>query len=205
MGKKKKKNNGYYGCSVIKSKDKKSKKKDKKSKDINLMSNKASIDRKDVKTARKIVLSPVKVPDSFTDVRRACNHALKLITPAEYKSMTPSYAAYTPMLDWAISMYGEDNVAVCSGCYDVVVKYDKVNSEDVMKAITTLHLAANKVLSMKRLKNDEIKDLTKLRDNMDKWVEVAEEITHLDDVSSAYAEKAHDGQSLNSVGNNYVM
>lgn len=204
MGKKKKKNS-YYGHTEAKSKNKKSKKKDKKSKDIKLMSNKASLDRKDVKTARKIVLSPVKVPDSFTEVRRACNHALKLITPAAYKEMTPSYATFTPMLDWAIAMLGEDNVAVCSGCYDVVPNFDKINKDDVMKAVTTLHLAANKVLSMKRLKNDEIKDLAKMRDNLDKWHEIAEDIIHLDDISSAYMEKARDGQSLNSVGNNYVM
>ena len=87
----KKKGFVYYNS---KAKDKKKKKNKKKEYDIpKFKMVQPSLGRKDAKIAKKIVLAPVDVPKAFLKVRRKCNHAGKLITAAEFKEMTPAYAA----------------------------------------------------------------------------------------------------------------
>lgn len=211
MGKKKKKNSNYFGYTTYKSDKKKKKKNKDKDRDIGFKANRASIDRKEAKTARKIVLAPVKVPDAFADVRKSCNHAGKSMSVAEYKAMTPSYTAYTPMLDRALAQYGEDSLSVCAGCFDVIPKYDLIAAEEVLDAMTVLYLAANKVLMLKRLNGDEIKEITKLRESLKGWREIAEEIRGLDELIKAYG--VSDGKisgkkretNLNSAGDTFVM
>lgn len=130
---------------------------------------KPSLSKKEAKEAKKIVLEPVEVPKDFKKTRTRCNHAGSLITPTEFKEMTPAYAAFTPMLDAAVESYGEDHVMVCKSCYDVLVDPGKVSVEGLKESILLMYLSVNTILSRKRLDKDEIKELTKLRDGLGDW------------------------------------
>ena len=207
MGKKKKDKGYKYFNAQGKKKSKKSKKG---SSGPKLKVVRPTVDRKDIKRARKIILAPVEIPKEFTEVRRKCNHADKLITPAEFRAMTPSYSAFTPMLDFACRVYGEDNVYVCKCCYDVIVKPELITVDDVDNAILTLYMAANKAVSLRRMKDDEVKAINKIKNALADWNDVADELQHVDDSMFAADQPNQDRTgglptNLNKVGNEVVL
>ena len=201
----KKKGFVYYNS---KAKDKKKKKNKKKEYDIpKFKMVQPSLGRKDAKIAKKIVLAPVDVPKAFLKVRRKCNHAGKLITVAEFKEMTPAYAAYTPMLDSMIMKYGEENVMVCKSCYDVIVEQSKIDAGDVDDAIMSLYAAANKVVSMHRMKDDEVEAIAKIKEGLTEWAEVSDLIYKIDaeQAARAAATESRNSANLNNVGNDVTV
>lgn len=184
MGKKKNKKNKYYtelGYGSKKKESKKSKKKDVYYEAPKLKSVKPSLEKKDIKEQRKIILAPVEIPKEFKKNRCKCNHAGDLMTVAEFKAMTPSYGAYTPMLDTAIQLFGEDNLAICASCYDVLINPGKVGTVELQQAIAMMYLTANVVLSRYRLKDDEIKKISKLREELCDWDQVKARLERLED------------------------
>ena len=218
MGKKKKKNSKdpfeFYNSrrqndSRKKDKDKKDKKRDKDVQlaNIRLKSVHMSLDKDDIKDAAKVIRTPVEVPKKFTNVREKCNHAGDTITPAEYRAMTPSYAVYTPMLDPLCNWFGEDAVAVCEGCYDVLVDFTKVKASDVEGAICILYAAANKAISMKRMKKDALKASIKMKEGLLDWEEIVHIVSKIDEAvgESAAASRAAKGPNLNDVGNSPIV
>lgn len=146
-----------------------------------LKSVKPSLEKKEAKENKRIVLAPVDIPAKFIKNRRKCNHAGDLLTPTQFKALTPNYAAYTPMLEKAIAEFGEENVMVCKSCYDVLVNTTKFDSGDIATAITTLYAAANAVVSHQRMKTDEIKAVAKLRDALADWHTVLSTYTELEE------------------------
>lgn len=188
------------------SKSKKSKK-SKKNSGPKLKVVRPTIDHKDMKRARKIILAPVDIPKEFTKIREKCNHADKLITPQEFRNMTPAYSAYTPMLDAACRIYGEENVHVCKSCYDVLVNPDLISVEEVDQAVLTMYMAANKVLSMRRMKADEVKAINKIKTALADWNDVADELEHIEDNMEASPVNKNSGipANLNAVGNSPVI
>lgn len=141
---------------------------------------KATLDKDDAKQLKKIVVKPIDIDPKFSKKRAQCNHAVsEEMTPEQFKAMTPNYAAFTPMLDAAIDTFGEKNVGVCPRCFDVMVAAEQIDSDMMKTSIVTLYAAANMVLSHKRLKDDEIKDISKLKDALGKWnkvIDLMEEI-----------------------------
>jgi len=135
---------------------------------------KLTLDKKDVKENRKIVMSPVDIPDKFAKNRAKCNHAGQMMSVDDYKSLTPNYAAYTPMLDWAVKKYGANHVHVCRSCFDVVVDRDVVDSDNVIDALTTLYVAVNVAVSNKRMKDDEVKSFNKMKGQLDDFRQLIE-------------------------------
>lgn len=206
MGKKK-------GYKYFNSKKDDKKKKRKKSKDFDVpkfKTVKSTIDRKDAKRAKKIILAPVDIPKEFTKIRSKCNHADKLITPAEFRDMTPAYSAYTPMLDRVIAMYGEEHVHICKDCYDVLVDPDAIHEDAIEEAMVTLYLAANKAVSLRRMKDDEVKAISKLKDDLTDWADVADHVSRADaDYASrkgfSSADRGGAKIDLNNVGNDATV
>ena len=138
-----KKNKYFYSKS-----DKKSKKKGKKVKGYEapkLKTVKPTLDKADAKKSKKILLAPVEIPKEFIKNRTKCNHAGNMISVAEFKAMTPTYAAYTPMLDTIVELFGEENCSICKSCFDVLVGKDQISVSDVLGSINTLSAAANMV------------------------------------------------------------
>lgn len=174
MGKKKK-----YNRAVFEYSSKKAKKKGKKNGKQHYRTEsyeaprfrdvKPTLDKAEVKSNRKTVLEPVEVPKSFLKARRKCNHAGRTISVAEYKELTPNYAAYTPMLDEAVAAYGLENVAVCKDCYDVLVSTAVVTANDVKRAMITLYAAANIAVSNNRMKKDEVKEINGAKDMIQQY------------------------------------
>lgn len=214
MGKKKKMLLKYYSSGKSHDDDRdrkgKDKKKDNKKSSSNIPGLKIvhlSVGKKDAKEARKIVMTPVEVPKKFTHIRNDCNHAGSLITPAQFRALTPNYGVYTPMLDLVCGKYGEDNVRICEVCYDVLVNYKQVTGNDVMDAIATLYVGANKVVSMRRMKDDEIKDISKLKNELDDWGEIVDLIEKIDEAVSDQTDRPNGGSGtrLNDVGNMPVI
>ena len=200
MSKKKKKDKAYKYFGSSKKKDDKKKKKSNKGSAPKFKTIKPTLDRKEIKQARKIVLAPVDIPKQFTKVREKCNHADKLITPAEFRAMTPAYSAYTPMLDLACDAYGDDAVFVCKSCYDVLVDRSKIDATDVTNAALVLYLAANKAVSLHRMKDDEVKAIAKLKSALAEWGDVADLIDKVDQEQPA-VKQTNQSVDLNSVGN----
>lgn len=128
-----------------------------------------SLSGREAKLSTKSVLAPVEVPKEFRKNRLRCNHAGALISPAEFKAMTPAYAAFTPLLDAAIETYGEDNVAICRSCYDVLVNTGDITSTGMRDSVLRLYLSANLILAHKRMTKDEIKELAGMRDGLTDW------------------------------------
>lgn len=197
------KNNGkmkFYTSNYKNSKKKKKDKKDK-SRKLNLKTVHMSLDKKDIKAAYKIVTAPVDVPKKFVSIRDDCNHAGDIMTVETYKSMVPNYSVYTPMLDPVIERFGEDSVAICSGCFDVLVNYDAITSDDIKAAMTVLYVSANKVLSMRRLKKNDQEDLVKLKNRLSDWVEVMAAMDQIDAAAPKSENKSQSQVNLNDVGN----
>lgn len=125
---------------------------------------KETLSKKDAKANKKVVLSPVDVPKEFRKNRQRCNHAGSTISVAEYQNMTAAHAAYTPALERVTAMFGAENTSVCKSCYDVVVKRSCIDPSKVYDAITYLYAAVNVALANRKLKDDEVKELAKLKD-----------------------------------------
>lgn len=170
--KKNKKKNHYYGDNyTFGKKGKKSGKKGKKSvyKEPELKSVKPSLEKKEAKQNKKLLLEPVNVPEKFMKNRAHCNHAADIISVAKFKSMTPTHAAFTPMVDPMVEAFGEDNVAICKSCYDVLVDCSNITTSDLQRAVCMLYAAANAVVSHKRMKSDEIKEIAKVKESLGDW------------------------------------
>lgn len=200
--KKKNKNKKYYEYEFGAKKDKKSKKSKKSAYgEPELKRVKPSLDKKEAKESKKILQQPVEVPKEFKKNRFKCNHAGTVITAAEFKAMTPTYAAYTPMLDTMIEVFGEENVGVCKSCYDVLVGTDCIRTADIDKAVAILYAAANTVVSHKRFKTDEIKEIAKVKDSLADWSGIAEQFNKLEEkgaFAGASESKASGSKELTS-------
>lgn len=159
----KKKKNSYYGKPTFKTV-------------------KPSLSKKEAKESKKILLAPVDIPKDFMKNRAKCNHAGDVISVAEFKAMTPNYGAFTPMLDQMIKTYGEENLAICKGCYDVVVKASLMSTEAMEDAIATLYAAANTILSRKRMKNSKnIEKISKIKNDLADWNDLVDRMGKLED------------------------
>lgn len=207
---KKSKKNSYY--SMFESK--KTKKKGKKTKAYEapkLKSVKPSLDKDDAKKSKKILLAPVEIPKEFTKNRIKCNHAGDVISVAEFKAMTPTYAAYTPMLDSIVAMFGEENCFVCKRCFDILVGKDQISVSDVIGSINTLYAAANVVVANKRMKDDEIKDIAKVKNDLEDWMKIADLLGEITEKSSPVVDVDAPTTSTGAAGidisalNNYTL
>ena len=159
----KKKKNSYYGKPAFKTV-------------------KPSLSKKEAKESKKILLAPVDIPKDFMKNRAKCNHAGDLISVADFKAMTPNYGAFTPMLDQMIKTFGEENLAICKGCYDVVVKASLMSTEKMENAIATLYAAANTILSRKRMKNSKnIEKISKIKNDLADWNDLVDRMGKLED------------------------
>lgn len=206
MGKHKKKQKKYFSEYY---RSKKKNKKNKKGKSVNgsfgggkkkarLKTVQPTLDRKEAKESRKIVLSPVDVPKKFKKNRDKCNHVGELLSVEAFKRMTPSYSAYTPALDRMVAKYGEEHVSVCGKCYDVVVDRSEVSVEDVQDAVLTLYAACNVAVSNTRLKKDEVKKISDLKDVFGDYQEV---IDLLDKIERHAVADEDEGSSAGVTGN----
>ena len=143
---------------------------------------KPSLSKKEAKESKKILLAPVDIPKDFMKNRAKCNHAGDLISVADFKAMTPNYGAFTPMLDQMIKTFGEENLVICKGCYDVVVKASLMSTEKMEDAIATLYAAANTILSRKRMKNSKnIEKISKIKNDLADWNDLVDRMGKLED------------------------
>lgn len=159
---------------------------------------KPTLSKKDAKTNKKVVLSPVEVPKEFRKNRLKCNHAARMITPEQYRAMTSTYAAYTPALERVVEKFGEEHVHVCKDCYDVLVDRNLVTSEDVYDAMTLLYVACNVAVANKRMKDDEVKAISKLKEVLDDFRPVLDILEKIEEEGSEAATAVDDTASLNS-------
>lgn len=202
-----KKNKSYFKSSKKKS-GKKSKKSDGWKKNgkyydkPKLKSVRPTLDKKEVKKNKKTVLNPVEVPKDFRKNRLKCNHAGRIMSVSEYRNMTPTYAAYTPALERMVQLYGEENCCICRDCYDVLVKRREVTKDAVNDALTTLYAACNVAVANKRLKDDEVKEIAKLKGIIDDFRPVLDIIDQVEDIPAQEddgdgADASADPSSLN--------
>lgn len=158
---------------------------------------KPTLDKKDAKKNKKMLLAPVEIPKEFIKSRVKCNHADGLMTVKEFKAMTPTYAAFTPMLDTMTAVFGADDLRICKRCYDVIVKPELFDSSDVRHAIAVLYATANVVVSHKRMKDDEVKSINKVKMDLNDWSTIANRYRELEE-SGALATQETDAASLSS-------
>lgn len=176
MGKKRKYESFKYIQEDARSKKKKKSKYDQ----PKLKTLSSSLDKKERKECYSILNIPIEVPKKFTKIRNKCNHVNRMITVAEYKAITPFYAVFTPMLDAMVAKYGEENIRVCSSCFDVLVSPNLVKGEDLRNAVSSLYSAANTLMITTRVKKGEIRDLNELKSSLSDWNEVIAQISELE-------------------------
>ena len=168
---------GYgYGYQPRKDKDKKKKKKDKeKGKNKpSIKSVRPSLSSKDGKKNRKIVMRPIEVDKEFTKRRLRCNHADGIMTLDEFKSMSMTAPAFTPMMERVKGLYGPEHVHICARCMDVLVDADQISADAAVDALTTLYATVNSVVARTRLKEDEIKEINRLKDVVSDFIPVVD-------------------------------
>lgn len=187
--KSKKKNKYFYTSKDIKKKNKKGKK-IKGYEAPKLKSVKPTLDKSDAKKNKKILLAPVEIPKEFIKNRAKCNHAGQVISVAEFKAMTPTYAAYTPMLDTIVELFGEENCSICKSCFDVLIDKKQISVSDVLGSINTLYAAANMVVANKRMKDDEVKDIAKIKNDLEDWLKVADLLAEIKENESPVVDAA---------------
>lgn len=202
MGKKnrKSKQKKYYGYDL--SGGRKKAKKSKGSKTVGykapkLGNLKPTLDKKEAKENRRIVMSPVDVPKEFRKNRDKCNHAGGMITVPEFKQLTPSYAAYTPALERLSETFGADKVAICRQCYDALVQRDCIDTEKVNEALAVLYAACNVAVSNKRMKGDEVKKINKLKQVLDDFQSVLDVLAKIAEDAEAATTMPGNGGNLN--------
>lgn len=177
MSKKRKGKKSYYSYEAEpKKSEKKNKSKTIRAKESNpkYKKIKLSITDKDISTNQKIIHAPVEVPKDFTKIRQRCNHILKgkddYLTVEKYKTTTPAYGAYTPMLDTIAGTFGEQNVHVCPYCFEVLVDPDIIDVDTCENAVAVLYAMANTLVNNKdRKKKDEIEEINKIKDRLGVW------------------------------------
>ena len=124
---------------------------------------KGTIGSKEIKQQSKILLRQPEIDKEYLKTQAKCNHSGSTISVAEFKSMTPIYAAYAPLLDAAVRKFGEDHVCMCKRCYDILVERSMITKAAVEEAAVTLYVAANTVTANMRLEKKEVKKYGKLR------------------------------------------
>lgn len=135
---------------------------------------KLSITDKDININRKIIHAPVEVPKDFIKIRQRCNHILKdkdeYMTVEKYKTTTPAYGAYTPMLDTIVATFGEENVHVCPYCFEVMVDPNIIGIDTCENAVAVLYAMATTLVNNKtRKKKDEIEEINKIKERLGIW------------------------------------
>lgn len=214
MSKKKKNKKSFYEANFgsKKSKDSKKSKKNKGYYDEpKFKTVKPSLEKSESKENKKILLAPIEIPGKFTKNRNKCNHARDLISVEQFREMTPTHDAFTPMLDAAIAVFGEENVSICKDCYDVVVGPECVSLDKIKEAVATLYAAANIVVSHKRMKTDEIKDVAKVKNGLGDWNDIISLFAELDEegrlvpTTNEAALGDSDVSKLNRVGGVFVQ
>lgn len=134
--------------------------------------NKGSLSKKEMKENRKIAMAPYKIPEELLDNRMKCNHADGTLSVAEFLDMPNP--AISPMLEAAVTIFGEEHVRVCAACYDVLVDPDCITVDHVKTAVTTLYAAANMVLSKKRMSKGDIKAIAKDKERLKHFGKIVE-------------------------------
>lgn len=96
---------------------------------------------------------------------------------------------------------------VCKSCYDVIVEQSKIDAGDVDDAIMSLYAAANKVVSMHRMKDDEVEAIAKIKEGLTEWAEVSDLIYKIDaeQAARAAATESRNSANLNNVGNDVTV
>lgn len=130
----------------------------------------SSLSKKERGICSKLILKPVKIPEKIADVREHCNHlGSELLTPAQYKEMTPLYMHYTPMLTRLCDVYGDNNVGVCPYCFDAVVKPSAIDMRELSDAIAALYGLASSLVTTQNMGNKEMREISELKDSLSKW------------------------------------
>lgn len=164
MGKKNKNKALHYFSSGSSHKSKK----DKKNKAPKTHDIKPSLSKKDGKNMAKMASKPIDVPEKFVNKRLGCNHADGTMSVSEAKSRFPSISAFTPFLEDAIEVFGEENVRICERCLDVLVKKDQITADDVKRSRVILYAGMNRAVSAVSLSKDEIKKINETKDKLSK-------------------------------------
>ena len=159
-----------------------------------------TLSKKDGKANRKELEKPLKIDKEFLKRRYKCNHADGTMTVEDYRTKYPGKAdAYTPMLQTMIDVFGEENLAICGRCFEVMVNRDQVTTEDVKASIATLYAAAGIVVANVRMKDDEVKAINKSKEALDEVRPIIDWMDELAEKGSRNA-GAGDAEDLNNVG-----
>ena len=195
MSKKKKKNKDYYG--YLKGKKGKSNKKSMKKASRKFKTLQPTLSKKDGKANRKLICKPVKIDKDFLKSRAKCNHADGTLDIQEFKAMSPTATAYTPMVETLIEVFGEEHVQICARCFEAMVDRDQVTTDTVTEALAVLYAACGIVVANVRMKNDEVKEINKLKETLADFQPVLEFMAELEKKGSRNA-SASDDSDLNS-------
>lgn len=161
-----------------KKKDKREKKKDKKKnkessdnsvvvyKSPKLIRPAPTLTDKDVRKVHEAAKKTPEVPSEIKEQREKCNHATKTdpYTVKEYKEKYP-YSAYTntPYLSEYVAAFGEENVAICSNCLEVLPHESLVTPDEVAKGLLRAMAAIDHLTASTRMTKSEIAKMKKMK------------------------------------------
>lgn len=197
-----KKNKGFYTDYYVGGGKKKGKKNKKKGDNFRTHGIKPTLSGKEGKKNARMIRNPVDVPKEFSKSRNRCNHADGIISVDEFRSMSMAAMAYTPMLETIMNVYGPEHVHICSRCYDVLVDKTEISAAGAMEALAVLYASVNTAVANVRLKDDEIKELNKLKDVVVNFQPVVEILARIEaEQTKQAARPGGDPTNLNATAN----
>ena len=200
MSKKKNKKSKYFSEYTLSGKKGKGNKKDLKKATKKLKTVQPTLSKKDGKAMKKFVTRPVKVEKEFLKQRGKCNHADGVMSVQEFLDMSPTASAYTPMLNRLIDVFGEEHVHICARCFEAVVDRDEISTTSVNEALAVLYAACGVVTANVRMKDDEVKDVNKLKGLLEEFAPVVEFMGELEEKGSRNASATAADADLNAAG-----
>lgn len=115
----------------------------------------SSLNKKQLKTVNKLLKKKAKIPAELEAVQTACNHAGPVMSVSQWKEANRNASAYSPNMDYYVSLFGEENVCICRDCLKALVKPNAVTLREVKRATAVLQAATMAVLPRIKLKKDE--------------------------------------------------
>lgn len=156
---------------------------------------KLSVGKDDVKTARKAMMKPPKVPKELLEIREKCNHHCDALTLQQYEGRGFG-RLNIPNIDAFVERFGSDSVRVCEVCGEVFVQKPP-SPATVSGALVTLRASINLLLKSSVTKNKEIRKLVAIRDILtdefgDFLAEYSEEFDNIRNMAKAELEHGGD-------------
>lgn len=126
---------------------------------IKLKNVKPSLDKKDVRDVHRAAEKPIKLPKQIEEAREVCNHVQETYSVPAFNKEFEGRPYLAKNLDMYARMFGEENLGICKGCFEVMVDRKLITVDETQRAFLLILAAMNHLMANYRMKKKELKEL----------------------------------------------